>query len=188
MTEEVHPNTWGEVVEWWSSRVGKLFALMADITHITDWDKTYLPYFHMAWLMNLDETFRRVSEISQSWQSSYAIRTLAFAALDLLAEVWHGGEMAQLCEPIHVAKAFECVEGNIPDRFHPILLPAARAAVRSIDELNDSFYIAENRGSATIDVVQTDGEVGKKERSSAIHSLVRARRTWFHGQDGKPQR
>ncbi|MBT2269849.1 hypothetical protein [Rhodococcus erythropolis] len=178
------PEAWGQAVDWWCSRVDALFSLVADPTRFTDKDNRYLPHFHLAWLMNLDELFRRVGTITSVWDSAYATRTLAFAALDLIGEVWRGSDMSAMCATGRANEAWANVVASVPTSIQSILLPAARAAMASLDEITTGFYISESSLDDLV-FVMPDGSIKTEARDRALANLMRARRNATHGFTGK---
>lgn len=178
------PEAWGQAVDWWCSRVDALFSLVADPTRFTDKDNRYLPHFHLAWLMNLDELFRRVGTITSVWDSAYATRTLAFAALDLIGEVWRGSDMSAMCASGRANEAWTNVVASVPTALQSILLPAARAAVASLDEITAGFYIGDSSINDLV-FVMPDGSIKTEARDRALANLMRARRNATHGFTGK---
>ena len=183
--ERPSAKAWGQSVDWWCSRVDRLLSLVADPTRFTDNSNVYLPHFHLAWLMNVDELFRRVGTISSIWDSTYGTRMLTFAALDLVGEAWYGGDMSSLCKPSRAQEALENIEKVVPPLLQSILLPAARAAVGSLDEIADGFYIGRDGAADGVDIVMPDGQIKATDRERATESLMRMRRNATHGFTGK---
>jgi hypothetical protein len=108
--------SWAEAIDWWVMRLNQMFGYLSDPTSYRDAHGKYLPYHHLNWMMNGEELFNRVSSSMLSWRDQYGARILTFSALDLVSEVFLGGDMSALCKPDRALKALETIKRRCPKR------------------------------------------------------------------------
>lgn len=176
---------WADAIDWWAMRLNQMFGYLSDPTWFKDANGKYLPYQHLNWMMNAEELFNRVSSAMMSWRDQYAARILTFSALDLVSEGFLGGDMSALCDPDKARKALDTVRKAMPPKVQDVLLPRAEAAVAALTAIADGFFIAKDVGTATVDVVKSDGSVEQLTMNKAITMVVRAHRNATHGFGGK---
>ena len=174
-----------EAVDWWAMRLNQMFTYLSDPTSYRDANDCYLPYHHQNWMMNAEELFSRVTSSLLSWRDQYAARILTFSALDLVSEAFLGGDMGALCDPARARKSLGDVKEAMPTSVAGVLLPNVEAAVSSLSNVADGFFIKEHRNAETVDFVKSDGQVESLTPDKAIAAVLRARRNATHGFGGK---
>lgn len=169
-----------DAVEWWGSRLQKLYEIILDPTHFGNSKGDYLPYMHQNWIMNFEHAFQRVAAVQRSALDSYAQQTLIFTALDLFADSILGISINDMCNPVKARKVYDQVSGSMPQKAQEVLLPMARLGLESLDFIADGFFIQKTRNTSTIDIIG-DSQTQQLTPNRATQKLIQARRNATHG-------
>ncbi|NDV04942.1 hypothetical protein GXW84_10405 [Rhodococcus sp. IEGM 248] len=69
----------------------------------------------------------------------------------------------------------------MPEKVRDVLLPRAESAVEALPTVADGFFIMDDRGTGTVDVVKADGSIEHLTTNKAISNVLRGHRNATHG-------
>jgi hypothetical protein len=180
------PDAAAAAIDWWTSRLNEMFAVLSDPAIFTDREGTYRPVKQLQALLTVEQLFRRVSSIQTAYRDANARRVLLFTVLDTLERLT--GRPIQVLTLLRIAtNRLQEVETAMSPAAATILLPSARRAITALRDLQDGFYLLRQMGTDTITVPGTKSKPRSYDREEAAAEYVKVLRNATHGHGSNKQ-
>jgi hypothetical protein len=169
-----------DALDWWTSRLNAMFAVLTDPAVFTDGSDTYRPEKHLHALLTVEQLFRQVSSIQTCHRDTNARRVLLFTALDTLERLT-ARDLGKLCSLRIARKTLDDLRGTLPAGAAEVLLPAAERAVRALETLQDGFFLRRQLGTADIELPEAGGGTRRWSPDAAAAEYLKVLRNSTHG-------
>ncbi|GLY71587.1 hypothetical protein [Amycolatopsis taiwanensis] len=176
----VEPRSCSEAIEWWATRLDRLFGVLTNPAVFTDQEDHYVPIKHIQAVSSAEQLFRRITSLQGAHRDEVAQRVLFFSSLDMLERLV-GRDIESYCT-LRVAEAtLQHLRTEIPSAAAQLLLPPAERAVTALRELQDGFYLARQLGKSEIEVLDHGTVVAQMSLDKAAAAYVKMLRNATHG-------
>lgn len=178
----ITPSELNAALQWWIHQLDLLFTTLTDVTLYRNggW---YSPLGQLSTLLTVEQLFRHVQSILTQTRNKHAQRVLLAGALDTLERL-NGRDLPRHGTLRFAKKILDKLEVGVPTAAAPVLLPAARAAVAALAELQDGFFLRRSP-AGTIRLPDHNGAERDESLEQAAAAYLLELRNSTHGFGGR---